>query len=365
MAGYYYGLLISAVNQAVTAAGGRVIAVSTAAFSSGYHRETVIEHLPHLGWERIDGFVTIATAVSLNYLETLHDAGKPVVALGHEEPGFSYPVVLPDNHGGVKEALAHLLTHGHTRIAFAGSLGHFDVRERYAAYCDCLRARGIEPDPALLYDIEDNHEFAGRDAGERMVAAGLPSTAVVAATDLNAVGIMAVLKEAGYLLPMDQAVTGFDDLPGNTSLSPTLSSVSQHLEEMGSLAAELVMRMAAGQTVQPGHYVVNGSFVARESCGCAAKPLTQDIAPDRPGDPVAAFSAALRHAVLPGRGGPGHFPTEKVNRLVGLIQAALRQAVERELSPQELVQLSLASQELYAVGRSRRPPTPSCTSPTS
>ena len=277
MAGYYYGALISAVNQAVSATGGRVVVVSTAAFSSGYHREMVIEDLPHLGWERIDGFITIANAVSLDYLEALRAAGKGVLALGHEEPGFSYPAVLPDNRGGIKQALQHLVEHGHTRIAFAGSLQHFDVRERYAAYCDGLRANGIQPDPSLLYDIEDNHEFAGRDAGRRMLAAGLPSTAVVAATDLNAAGIMSTLKEAGHLLPADQAITGFDGLPGNASLSPALSSISQHLEEMGNQAARLVMRMAAGETVAPGHYVVHGSFVARESCGCAGGHLVADL----------------------------------------------------------------------------------------
>ena len=204
MAGYYYGSLISAVNQAVSAAGGRLTATSTAAFSSGYHREHVIEDLPHLGWDRIDGFVTIANAISLEYLEKLRDASKPVVALGHAEPSCSYPAVLPDNQGGIRQAVEHLLEHGHTRIAFAGSMQQYDVSERYAAYRDALLAHGTEPDPALMYDIEDNHEFAGRHAAEAMLAAGLPSTAVVAATDLNAAGIMAALKEAGHVLPNDQ-----------------------------------------------------------------------------------------------------------------------------------------------------------------
>jgi len=82
MAGWYYGSLISAVNQTVSGAGGQVVAISTAAFSSGYRREQIIENLPHLGWARIDGFITIANAISLSYLEALSEAGKPVVALG-------------------------------------------------------------------------------------------------------------------------------------------------------------------------------------------------------------------------------------------------------------------------------------------
>ena len=107
MAGYYYGSLISAVNQAVSAAGGRLMAISTAPFSSGYRREHVIEDLPHLGWDpsRVS---YIANAVSLEYLEKLREAGKPVVALGHAEPGFSYPAVQADNQGSIRAAVAHL-----------------------------------------------------------------------------------------------------------------------------------------------------------------------------------------------------------------------------------------------------------------
>ena len=348
MAGYYYGSLISAVNQAVSAAGGRLTAISTAAFSSGYHREHVIEDLPHLGWDRIDGFVTIANAISLEYLEKLRDAGKPVVALGHAEAGFSYPAVLPDNQGGIRQAVDHLLEHGHTRIAFAGSMQQYDVSERYAAYREALLAHGTEPDPALMYDIEDNHEFAGRHAAEAMLAAGLPSTAVVAATDLNAAGIMAALKEAGHVLPNDQAITGFDDMPGVSSLSPSLSSVSQNLEEMGRQAAQLVMAMVAGETVTARHYVVDGSFVARESCGCAARPLSRDVPTDQEWhDPVASFTEALQKMVPPGSAAGHALPQEKVTRLVAAMESTLRQAALDEVNPEQLVKLGQACQELY------------------
>jgi len=354
MAGYYYGLLIAAVNQTVSGAGGRLVAVSTASFSSGYHRETVIEHLPRLGWDRIDGFLTIANAVSLEYLEALAAAEKPVVALGHEEPGFTYPAVLPDNHGGTREAVEHLIAHGHRSIAFVGSLQHYDVRERYAAYCGALRANGIEPDPALLYDVEDNHEFAGRDGADRMLAAGVPSSAVVAATDLNAVGVMARLKEAGYILPSDQAIVGFDDMPGNASLSPTLSSVTQHLEEMGDLAAKLVMSMAAGQDVATGHHVVAGSLVTRESCGCAAKRLSDQAGPVEGDDPVDVLVTQLERAFQRASGGqPAEFPLARVQRLTSVIETTMHEARRATPSPAALVQLSLASRELYALGHNQ------------
>ncbi|HET9060991.1 MAG TPA: diguanylate cyclase, partial [Acidimicrobiales bacterium] len=352
MTGWYYGLLIASVNDAVAAAGGRVVVVGTAAFSSGYHREQVIEQLPHFGWERIDGFVTIANAVSLEYLHELAAASKPVIALGHEEPGFSYPAVLPDNHGGTRQALEHLISHGHSRIAFVGSLQHYDVRERYAAYCDGLRANGIEPDPALLYDIEDNHEFAGRDAAERMVDAGLPSTAVMCACDLNAVGVMAGLKEAGYILPTDQAITGFDDLPSNVSMSPTLASISQNLEAMGSKAAELIMAMASGEQIEPGHYVIPGFFTPRESCGCAAKPLSLELSDETPEELQHGVVSRLKALAQHGQGAD-EFPVEKAKRLVGSIEQTMYSAVAGTLEPEDLASLGLCCRELFAIGHSQ------------
>jgi diguanylate cyclase (GGDEF)-like protein/PAS domain S-box-containing protein len=335
MTGYYYGMLISAVKTVVSEAGGRVIAVSTAASGSGYHREEVIEHLAHLAWDRVDGFVTIANAVSLDYLNELGAAGKPVVALGHVEPGFSYPAVLPDNHGGIRQAVDHLVGHGHVRVAFAGSLQHFDVRERYASYCDTLRSHGIETDPALLYDIDDNHEFSGREAARRMLAAGLPSTAVVAACDLNAVGIMAALSEAGLALPAEQAVTGFDDLPGNASLSPSLSSVAQDLGQMGALAGRLLMRMVDGEEVAPGHHVVAGAFAGRESCGCAPA--------DVPEDDLGAHAQLRRARALLGERNDSYYALRKAIRDEHEISLELLRSHESE--PRDLEWLSRTEAE--------------------
>ena len=90
---------------------------------------------------------------------------------------------------GCADAVRHLVEHGHQRIAFAGMMAQPDVRERYRAYCDELRAHGIEPDPRLLYDAGRHaaHRWSSRPAAP-CSPQGLPSTAVVAGTDLNALG---------------------------------------------------------------------------------------------------------------------------------------------------------------------------------
>ena len=269
LAGYFYGSLISAVHHVVSTTAGRLIAVSTAALGPDFRRgATGGDQLPRVAWGRVAGFVTIAKAAPLDYLEDLRRAGKPVVAISHQEPGFACPAVLADNRGGVAKAVEHLLEHGHERIAFAGCLDQFDVQERYAAYRDTLAAHGIEPDPRLFFAAPDNLEPGGRQAAERILAAGSPCTAVVAGDDLNAMGIMAVLKQAGCRVPHDLAVVGFDDMMGVDLLSPSLTSVSQRFEAMGTLAGQLLLRLIEGQPVEPGPHVLDALLVPRESCGC-------------------------------------------------------------------------------------------------
>ena len=269
LAGSYEGPIISAVLRVVSAAGGRVVAVQTAGTGSDYHQGVTLKHLAHVGWRHIGGFVTVANAVPVSYLEALRAAGKAVVAIGNEDPGFECPTVLADNAGGVAQAVEHLLGHGHTRVAFVGCLDQFDIRDRYQAYCSTLRAHGIDPDPGLMFGADNNFEHGAVSAAKALLAAGLPSTALLAATDLNAVAVMSALKEAGFVLPRDQAIVGFDDIPDCALLSPSLSTVSQDFDGIGTLAAELLLQEMSGERVPPGRYVLPTSYVARESCGCA------------------------------------------------------------------------------------------------
>jgi PAS domain S-box-containing protein len=102
-----------------------------------------------------------------------------------------------------------------------------------------------------------------------MLAAGLRSTAVIAATDFNALGVMKALDDAGLSLPDDQAIVGFDDVEAASSVRPTLSSVRQSFRATGQLAASLLLEMVDGHPVAPGRHLVPTWFVPRESCGCA------------------------------------------------------------------------------------------------
>jgi signal transduction histidine kinase len=222
------------------------------------------------GWDHLSGFLVITNAVDLRYLQALREAGKPVVMLNHEVEGFPCPVVRPDNRAGIAQAVAHLVEHGHRRIAFAGCLIQSDIRERLDAYREALVEHGIEPDESLVFEATDNLESGGEEAGLRMLEAGVPSTAVVAATDLTALGIMRSLRAAGMILPGDQAITGFDDVEAASSVRPALSTVVQPFERPAQLATTLLISMIRGKPQPDGMRLVPGDFIVRESCGCNA-----------------------------------------------------------------------------------------------
>ncbi len=269
VAGSYMSAVLSGIAGVVTGAGGRLVAVQTLDMSRGGMSAQVPQYGLRATWEHVAGFVVVVNAVDRAYLEALQEAGKAVVLLSQEVEGFPCAVVRPDNRSGVHQAVDHLIEHGHRRIAFVGSLFQADIRERYDAYREGLITHGITPDQSLLFETTDNLEGTGEEAGRALIAAGMPSTAVVAGTDYNALGVMKALGDAGLHLPRDQAIVGFDDIDADSAVRPTLSSVRQGFDASGRRAAELLLEMIGGREVAVGRHLIPTTFVPRESCGCA------------------------------------------------------------------------------------------------
>ncbi|MEO6713893.1 MAG: diguanylate cyclase, partial [Mycobacteriales bacterium] len=267
--GFYFGGILSGITSAARAAGGSVLAVQT--FDAGVE-QTDAATAPYLsrlpGGDHVDGYIVVINAVRAGFLRESAAAGKPVILISNQTPGLGCPVVVPDNYSGVREAIDHLVAHGHSRIAFVGHLAQTDMQERYQAYLAALAAHGLDADPALLYESDENERRGGERAAEAMVAAGLPSTAAFVATDLTAVGVIDALCRNGVSLPSRQAIIGFDDAHAAKFTQPRLTTMRQDFTLVGRTAGELVISSLAGNVVEPTVYRVPTSLVRRESCGC-------------------------------------------------------------------------------------------------
>ncbi|MBW6435579.1 GGDEF domain-containing protein [Actinoplanes hulinensis] len=260
--GDYYGAIIEGVNTAAVAAGDRVMAIQT--LNPGSHsadRSGLPDFDRPLAWRHLSGLVVLPGAVATGYAKRAQQAGLPVVFVAQDAPASS--VVLADNRSGVRDAVTHLIEHGHERIAFAGYLAHFDLRERHAGYAEALTAHGLEP---LVMDTGDNHESGGEAVADLLIRAGMPVSAIVLGTDRNAIGLIGRMRAAGYAVPGDLSVIGFDDIADAAYLRPALCSVRQPLDELGGAVYELMDQPVSRREVPT-------VFVKRESCGCSGDGL--------------------------------------------------------------------------------------------
>jgi DNA-binding LacI/PurR family transcriptional regulator len=129
--GDYYGAIIAGVNGAAVSAGGRIIAIQTLLRGSKSADDTgVPDFRMPAAWDHLDGFLVLPGAVDAAYVAAVQGAGKLVALIGHRISDTDCPVVLTDNRSGIAQAVAHLVMHGHERIAFSGNLSGTDVRER-------------------------------------------------------------------------------------------------------------------------------------------------------------------------------------------------------------------------------------------
>jgi diguanylate cyclase (GGDEF)-like protein/PAS domain S-box-containing protein len=267
--GSYYGKMLAGITREVAAVGGRVVLVQT--LDAGLSSDEVVsapDFTTPTAWDHLDGVISIATATQRHYLDRLKAAGKAVVLASDEIDGFDAPSATPDNATGVADAVHHLIGHGHTRIGFAANLVQPDMRARHQAYQDALVAHEIEPDPKWFFGAFDNGELGGGDVAQQLVAAGMPVTALIFATDRNAIGCMAELSEIGVSVPADLAVVGFDGLEAGIYTQPRLATVSQPYDEIGRSAARLVLAQLRGERVEPRAHLSRSVFVPRGSCGC-------------------------------------------------------------------------------------------------
>ena len=153
------------------------------------------------------------------------------------------PWVGADNTGGAYTAVRHLISLGHRRIAhIAGPSDYLVSHDRYNGYCQALLEAGIAPDPALVLE-GDFLSPSGRACASKFFEH--PSekrpTAIFAASDEMAYGVLLAAEEYGLSIPGDVALVGFDDDAPSVHTRPALTTVRQPYFEMGQRGIELLL----------------------------------------------------------------------------------------------------------------------------
>lgn len=190
----------------------------------------------------VEGVVIFSLNLDSDQQTRLDDAGIAYVGTSDHCPN-SYPCVGIDSVAGGFLVTKHLLELGHKRIAYIGDTfpspyGFMTSIDRYAGYEQALAAHDI----ALNADYVRLGGY-GRDAAQVLTTELLnrpePPTAIFAMSDIQAMGCMAAIREAGWRVPDDISVAGYDDIEISRYLG--LTTVRQHLEASGQLAMNYLL----------------------------------------------------------------------------------------------------------------------------
>ena len=173
--------------------------------------------------------------------ELVHVLGDiPVVVAAAGAGGPRADVVRNDDHLGMRLVVDYLVARGHTAIAHLGGLGGVVAEERVAGYCAAMTHHGLESE--IMVAESDLSEDAGYRGAARLLRGGRPVTAIVAVNDMAAVGAMSAVVDAGFRVPSDVAVTGYDDTFVAAIRQVSLTSVNPDSSGIGTQAARCVLR---------------------------------------------------------------------------------------------------------------------------
>jgi DNA-binding LacI/PurR family transcriptional regulator len=269
--------------------------------------------------------------------------GVPAVSVDDVLPGV--PSVVPDNFGGMRAAVEHMIRdHGRRKVAFIrGPEDSPNAELRFRAYRDTLRSNGIEIDQALITPAASWHDT---ELIKRIIGGKAGSIDCIAAvSDYKAIAALEELRRAGLRVPEDVAVVGFDNDPRGRALGRPLTTIDpDHIRGI-SRGIELLLDAIDGRS-PPAETVVPARLVARETCGCLSACVTgarrrhgaerrRKRAPPSEG---AKEERRLRDAFSRALAGPGGEITF-IHELEDLVEASVESIEEEEMWHQRISDL--------------------------
>lgn len=238
-------------------------------------------YLRQLFERKVRGIILSSVDENADIVEEYGKKGMKFVLLDQKITGMESTGINFDSRAGARMATEHLISLGHSRIAFATMpMTRWTRTEMHMGYRDALVLAGLGYDPRLVYErmpeklaaYADFELEAGKMIAESFLADGCPATAIVCINDMLAIGLIKTLKARGVRVPEDVSVFGFDDIPFASTFEPSLSTVHYPAIETGRLAAMMLMdTLESGSGEMPVSMQLAPSLVIRETVAPPSK----------------------------------------------------------------------------------------------
>jgi len=243
-------------------------------------RGSMLKAMPYAA---VDGFIVCGLEIDRGEVEALRQRGVPFV-LVDSETARGIPSIEIDDQGGARALMEHILRQGHRRIALlpfesgaGGDIGayHGPLARRMAGYREALATAGLSlDDPRItIQEVICTRQDAYNAFGALWERAERP-TAIVALSDIIAIGVLDAARDMGVRVPEEISVAGFDDQPEACWVRPTLTTVHQPIEAKGRLAAEMLVAALRDED-RPNQQILHTTLMVRESTGLAPHALSE------------------------------------------------------------------------------------------
>ncbi len=254
----YYNAVVTQFKKEIEARGA-IMLLSINDFSSEKLEEI---YSYYTAYAKVDGVILFSTR-----LRSI-DPGVlliPTVCYTQSAKEMAVDAVRVDHRSALLDAILDLKRQGHTKIGFVGEAL---TKGRQHDFCDVMHEAGLSVYERYIKVSQLRFEEAGAEMMRGWLREGDRPTAVIAAYDYIALGILRVLHEEGLRVPEDMAVIGYDDIPHAPYLVPSLSSIQTPIEQSCRMAVELMMKKIDDRYYSSNEDIMlSAKYIARESSG--------------------------------------------------------------------------------------------------
>ena len=213
----------------------------------------------------VDGAIVFFGTLSAEEVRVMKGCGVPIVFMDQEETGDTVSSVLYESYQAGRMAAEYLLGLGHRKLLHVFGLeNNYDSRQRYAGFRDALKDAGFAMRPEQCLDGRLERAAAYREMRRYLSEGNALPDAVFAANDVSAMGCMDALRQFNARVPEDVSVIGCDDILLCGFVSPNLTTIRTHMNQLGTEAANEVLRLIS----QRGGRIIRipSTIIVRQSC---------------------------------------------------------------------------------------------------
>lgn len=233
---------------------------------TGYDLNREVQYVNLLHAQRVAGVIWVPGTDNFSPFDQLKGLGVETVVIDRLVPGREVPAILAENYQGGYLAADHLLKLGHKKIGFISrTLNLSHSTGRYEGYRTALKDHGIEPDPKLVIPTGGFTYQDGYEAAKRLLQSAAP-TAIFTYNDIMAIGALRYAVEAGYRVPEDLSIVGFDDIAQSAFTCPGLTTIHLPKFELGQMGAQMLFSLIDKKEIDPNLLIpLQVSLTVRES----------------------------------------------------------------------------------------------------